>query len=284
MAKLEFFDPYLRDDLFHVKKTDSWNIWKDNQYYYKFLPKQKYYPSNHYLPFNLEFMMNSNNQIEGINPVSDIYYQDGIFRAYRTSFIQGTDLKSLIITWNYNLEQWKPFFISFITILQKATKKSYVFPDLFTPGNVLYDQKKQCAVLIDNDGMQVQNRFVECFDYYSQQMNSFITQSIRYKYFDPNLNCFTSEYNYFAFYSWFLMEFLQINLLQILHRPMSCQCQLLSDALKEKGFPIDSTIYYHIINLLNPYLPNVISVDDFNMLCEEYTIETYDSSRKLVSK
>lgn len=104
MAKLNFFDFYTQKNMEFVKQSTSWEIWKDPQYYYKFLQEQNYSALNGKIVRNLEFMMDAKNQIEELNPVSDIYYIDDTMLAYRTPIVTGKSLKEFFPIWNYNLD------------------------------------------------------------------------------------------------------------------------------------------------------------------------------------
>lgn len=174
--------------------------------------------------------------------------------------------------------------IHLISFLLEATPKGYVFPDLFTPGNILYQNDQQKITLIDNDGIQVEYRWAENFDCYGYQIYYLMDQPIRHKYFDSNFNCYTENYNFYAFYSWFLFEFLNINLASILNRKASDQSKGLSQILEEKGVPTHMDLFSHIMDLISPNVPNQISIEDFCLLCEKYTLKEDGSSRKLVPK
>lgn len=318
MAKLDFFKLLEEENLVSVKRTKFWDIKRDNQYYYKFLTEQNLAALNGKMQQNLEFMMEEQNQIAGLNPVSDIYYLGKDFFAYRTPAIKGENLKVLMNQWNYQLHFWQPFFFHFISIMQSATSKNFIFPDLFTDGNILYQMDQQKAVLIDNDGFQIENRWVGYFDSIGQKIYS-LEKPFYQKYFNDKSFYYTKDYNFFAFYTWFLFFFFQIDLFSLkenpnhknlikpyaqsfeslLQNPTRLKLEIhkkrknvhylineksLIEKLNAVGLPKNSDLFSRIVDLLNPNISNSISVNDFIELCQNYEIMNDSNSRKLKKK
>lgn len=125
-------------DIQQTKCTGFWKIGKDKNYYYKTLQEQNLANINGSVQKNLEFMMDEKNQSKGINPVVDIYYQNGLFFSYRTPIVQGKSLNHLKLEWDRDLAKWDNFIQSLITVILDGSITGYVFPDLFTEGNILY--------------------------------------------------------------------------------------------------------------------------------------------------
>lgn len=99
MAKKDYMELYFQDTEY-IKETQGWTITRDKEYYYKTLNEQNFAALDNRMKQNLEFMMDKENYVKGINPVSDIYYIDDQFIAYRTPSVIGSDLTHLKLLWD----------------------------------------------------------------------------------------------------------------------------------------------------------------------------------------
>lgn len=280
MAKRDYMELYFQD-MEYVNETHYWTITKDDQYYYKTLSEQNYAALDGRIQKNLEFMMKPDNQVTGVNPVVDIYYLDNMFLAYRTKIVEGFDIKQLELTWGHDLLLWENFFISLIQIINDSTPLTYVFPDLFTKGNMLYDQTEKILTLIDNDGIQTQNRFPYVFDSIAEKVMDHRNHSnVFQKYYKQDRGYFTSEYNVLSFYSWFFDYFLGFDLPKFLN--FSKEDMELS--LKQKNISPHSWLWEAIMNFLSFDSSSKLDPSLFQHLCQNYKTDYDDRGRILVPR
>lgn len=287
MSKRNLEDFCLKQNLTLVKKSKNWNIFQDSHYFYKVLQEQNIYALGKTMQMNLEYMMDPENYVPGVNPVSDIYYVDENFFAYRTKRVEGKTILQLSECFRYDLEKWLPFFFSLWQTLSLGMEKGYCFPDLFTNGNILYQEESQRVVFIDNDGMQIQNRFVGLADLFG----SFLifgndNMKVLEKYFDFQGSFFYEDYMPFSFYSWFFSYFFQVNLPNLLLRSelFSDPTKEIDAVLKRIHFPMNTDFASRIFDLFLPNVKNQVHLEDFIILAQKYMVVESNLSRSLKLK
>lgn len=285
MAKRDWFELWDRDFEF-IRRNKNWLIQKDLIYYYKTLQEQNDCALGPNMAFNLEYMMDKKNYVSAINPVADIYYAKGQLITYRTKIVEGFSILELMEVWSpLNLSLWLPFYESMCDNLFESSKKDYRFPDLFTNGNILYHPQTQKCTFIDNDGIQVGRHYTGNRDSYADSflaicMNS--PSALWQKYFISPQEGFTTEWAVLAFYHWFCMDFLKIDLIGLLKEKNGFQ--LFYDALKKEYFPIHSAFFEHFSILFDRNEKNVLDKRDFRFLIENYNIIRNGKKRILIPK
>lgn len=267
-------------DTEHVKETEFWSITKDEHYYYKTLNEQNYAALDGKMRQNLEFMMNPTNYVTGVNPVMDIYYLDDYFIAYRTKIVNGLNTIKLKSKWCYNLDMWKPFLLALIRTINDGTKSSYCFPDLFTPGNILYDISSDTMNFIDNDGIQTEDRFVYIRDFIAASVIDIRNYNpiFRTKYFHFKKRCFMPSYNVLCFYSYFFYYFLGFDLPKFLNFSKDDLCS----SLKQMNISTRSSFGESVMDLSSMEPSEEINPILFEQICDNYKID-YDDQRRILA-
>lgn len=274
MAKRDYTE-LLSQDITPISNSILWEISKDDTYYYKTLGEQNYMALDGIVEKNLEYMMTEDYHISGINPVIDMYYINDKFSTYRTQIVDGENIASLLKKWSCNFDCWKDFFDSFIPLLNCATNHNYCFPDLYTIGNFLYQEDTKKVTIIDNDGIQVEERFAHIYDYIAEDVYK---SKFASSFFDKKEQCFTRNYNAFAFYSWFYLRFLHMRLSYYL----GLDIQELKDALYHRGVHKNPWLWDTTMDFFssNPYA--FIDKELFDHLMQNYQIKSESVERKLV--
>ena len=280
MAKKDYMELYFQDTEY-IKETQGWTITRDKEYYYKTLNEQNFAALDNRMKQNLEFMMDKENYVKGINPVSDIYYIDDQFIAYRTPSVIGNDLSHLKLLWDHDIILWEPFILWLIQVLIDSNKLSYCFPDLFTIGNILFHVESKQGILIDNDGIQVQDRFPYSLDTIAcKVVDSRNHSSIFKKYFNPEKGYFTSNYNALSFYSWFFSYFLEFDIPKYMNFSMN---DVLS-ALKVMNIQAYPDLWEATYNLFSFQTPAVLDLSLFLNLIQNYKFDWADHGRMLIPR
>lgn len=284
MAILSYFDLFKEESFENVKTTFHWSIFKDSLYYYKMVEEQNVAALGSYMLSNLEYMMNQKNHVIGVNPVSDIYLLDQQLIGYRSKIVEGASLEHFSKKAGYDFEKWISFFQNLIGILNQSSLKGYIFPDLFSNGNILISEDGMNIHLIDNDGIQIHNRFVGYYDKFAEKIiiNSFSNPSdIILKYFDLQEECFTNQYTILSLYACFFDYFFQIDLISLL------QTQDYSnflEFLKIHRFPIHSGFVYACMNLFSLEQNHNVNEQDFLDILKLYSISSDGDKRTLIPR
>lgn len=281
MAKKNYIDLYYHEEEIKILfNTSNWQIGKDSQFYYKTLQEQNFAFLDGKMQNNLEYMMDEANFIKGVNPVSDIYYIDDHFITYRSKIVNGFDLNYLKNLWHYDLNCWQSFLCQLIEILNLGLTKGYIFPDLFTNGNILYDINTDMLNLIDNDGIQIKNRFAYLLDCYSYEVSIKKQNSIFHKYFNYKDLYFTEDYNIYAFYAYFFHYFFNFSLTQLL-------CDSYENfilQLKRLNIPINSGLWDSLLTIFSFDSKLTLDSSDILFLCQNYQICEKETSRILIPR
>jgi len=283
MAVLSFLDLIHDGPFQNVKTNFHWSILKDSLYYYKMVEEQNMAALGDYMLQNLMYMMDEKNFITGINPVADIYCMDQLLLGYRSKIIDGISLKQFSKTMENDWQKWDSFFQNLIGILKESSCKDYIFPDLFTDGNILISNDTMNIYFIDNDGIQIQNRFVGYYDDFAKHIINSLSNppTITHKYFDLSEKCFTPQYTSLALYAWFFSHFFQIDLVSIL---ISQSHSNFIQILKSIGFPIHSNFVNHCLNLFSLEQKNCIEENDFSEIFDQYLIQQDGEKRVLIPR
>ncbi len=280
MAKRDYVELFSHEEPIHsVKTTQNWAIGKDSTYYYKTVQEQNFSALDGKMQKNLEYMMDEKNHLNGVNPVSDIYYIEEQFITYRTKIVQGNDLNFFREEWQFNLDRWKPLFCSLIDILSSGGVKGYIFPDLFTNGNILYNNENKKLTIIDNDGIQIKENFTQLVDYFAGQFVLKENIPIFHKYFNFEEKHFTQHYNIYAFYAYFLEYFFHIELSSFL--------ESYKKALRETervNFPLHSSFGEALLSLFSLDETPFLDSHSFSEFCQNYQIKEQENSRILIPR
>lgn len=280
MAKRVYEELLMAPHLIDVKKSRDWYVCKDQDYFYKIAQEQNYSAKNGKMRANLEFQMQKENQVLGVNPVSDIYYVDQDFVAYRTPIAKGKPIKQKAALLGYSFLNWLPVICNLISVLTQANLKGYVFPDLFTTGNILI-QEHGDVTFIDNDGIQVQNRCVGYMDSYAANWYFYSSQPISEKYFNAQEVYYTNQYLPYSFYAWFFSSFLRIDLFSYLYQQ---DYRSFQEQLTQIHFPVSSSCYEQCMNLFSFLYDSVLTKNDFAELFQNYELKFCESKRILVPR
>lgn len=276
MAKRNYTELFFQD-IIPISCSEQWSIGKDDTYYYKTLGEQNYAALDGKIEKNLEYMMKEEKHVSGLNPVSDMYYIDESFIAYRTPIVEGEDISILGKQWGLELSNWNSFFQCFISVINSMTRHDYVLSDLYSIGNFLYQEKHNNVVIIDNDGIQVQQRFSGVADFIALET---CLRDCHSNFFVSEESYYTDKYNAFAFYSWFYYYFLNIRLPFYLREDI----QRIKEVLKKIGISHNPWLWETTLDFFSDNPCTYIDARLFSQLVQNYKIDYDDKSRRLVSR